>query len=596
MASLPEEQVRERLKAPKHKETLARAVRHQQHLRLHTERYLRREEAQNSFSDFAAWVKTLIPKDKYEMFLSLFRLPVQTVALTERVFAELERVFDGRNASQQFQFLDATAADDWEWYRHDHLGEPDVWRQRIWQVVKSAINSVLVVDLPEQQQAGRPEPYFYTLPVEAVIDYETRDGGSLEWIIFRTREGRVAVFDEAAFRVYEQDKEGNLAGLVRESPHDLGHCPAAFLWTTPLSGDAPDVKASPLSSQLGSLDWLLFFAVSKRHLDLYAPYPIYSAYAADCTFANNETGDYCDGGYLRNRQGHYLFLSDGSLRPCPVCSSRRIAGVGSFIEVPLPKDGQDLRNPVTITTVDRESLDYNTEEEQRLTEAIFAGVTGKSGEVQQKEALNEQQVTSSFETQRNFLLALKANLERAMTFVDDTICRLRYGSEYVTCNINLGTEFYLYSASELQEMYKTAKEAGASDARLDALSDLLIETENRNNPVMRQRMYILKQLEPYRHMTMDELTALQGQSVVDPLQFIVKMNFSAFIDRFERENINITEFGSQLPFARKITIINKQLNSYAQEQLDRIRGNQPAAGAADGDRGTDRAPVGGGQQ
>jgi hypothetical protein len=113
---------------------------------------------------------------------------------------------------------------------------------------------------------------------------------------------------------------------------------------------------------------------------------------------------------------------------------------------------------------------------------------------------------------------------------------------------------------------------------------------------MRQRMYILKQLEPYRHMTMDELTALQGQSVVDPLQFIVKMNFSAFIDRFERENINITEFGSQLPFARKITIINEQLNSYAQEQLDRIRGNQSAAGAADGDHRTDRQPVGDGQQ
>jgi hypothetical protein len=582
MALLDERTVRELTKAPKHKETLSKAAAHQGHLRLHTERYLRPDEASVPFSAFTSWVRRLIPKDKYETFLSLFRLPVQTVPLTERIYAELERVFDGRNAAQQFQFLDATDGDDWEWYRHDRLGEPDVWRQRIWPAVKTSINAFLVVDLPTEQHTGRPEPYFYTLPVEAVIDYETRDGGNLDWIIFRTRDGRVAAFDAEAMRLYDVDKDGNVAGLAEERRHGLGYCPATFLWATPLTAERPDVKSSPISSQLGNLDWLLFFSVSKRHLDLYAPYPIYSAYAADCTYQNNETGDYCDGGYLRNAQGHYRFLSDGSLMPCPVCSSKRIAGVGSFIEVPLPKEGQDLRNPVTITTVDRESLDYNTAEQQRLAEEIFQGVTGKTGDVQQKEAMNERQVTSSFETQRNVLLGLKANLERAMTFVDDTVCRLRYGSSYATCNINLGTEFYLYSAEELQTLYETAKTAGASEARLDAIADLLIETENRNNPIARQRMYILKQLEPYRHRTIEELTSGTATEVVGREELVIKLNFSAFIDRFERENINITEFGSQLPFARKIAIINEQLHSYAQEQLDRIRGNQPAAGGGDG--------------
>lgn len=288
-------------------------------------------------SEFLDWVRKLIPKDKYNIFLSLFKFPTQNIELTEKIFEELERVFDGRNSAVNYQFLDSTLADDWEWYKHDILNEPNVWKSKGWATMKTAINSVLVVDIPTEQMEERPAPYFYFLGIDKVIDFKAK-GESLEWIIFKQPDNKIAAFDDEFMRLFEVDDKGKVGELITETKHGLGYCPAKFFWSTPLSREQPDIKKSPLSSQLGNLDWLLFFRVSKRHLDLYAPYPIYSAYAADCSFRNNATGDYCDGGYLRNIKGEYKMLRDGSVERCPVCSEKRIAGWGHLSKCQFPRE------------------------------------------------------------------------------------------------------------------------------------------------------------------------------------------------------------------------------------------------------------------
>lgn len=532
----------------------------------------------SSFTDFAGWVETLIPKDKYAIFLSLFKFPTQNIELTDEIYKELERVFDGRDSAVNYQFIDSTLKDDWEWYRSDILGDPEVWKSKGWAAFKTAINSVLIIDLPQMQTTERPEPYFYFLGIEKVIDFSTK-GETMEWIIFKQPDNKIAAFDDEFMRLFEVDDKGKVGNLITEIKHGLGYCPAKFFWTTPLSEENPDIKKSPLSPQLGNLDWLLFFRVSKRHLDLYAPYPIYSAYKANCNFRNNETGDYCDGGFLRNIEGKYKMLRDGTVERCPVCSQKRIAGAGSFIEVPIPTaDKPDLRNPITITTIDKNSLDYNVNEEKRLADEIYSKVTGKGGEVQQKESINEMQVTANFESKKNVLLNIKTNFEKAQKFVDDTICLLRYGNSFLSSSINWGTEFYLYSVEDLQKIYNEAKKSGASEARLDMIADQIIATENRNNPLQMQRMYLLKQLEPYRHLTLSELQGLASKQLIDPILMIIKINFATFVDRFERENINIIEFGSMLSLDKKISIINQKLIDYAKEQQSNISAGQTGGG------------------
>lgn len=563
-------QIKQILQKPTKRQVIQKAVNMQRRLRFHTETNIAVSDINQPTTLFLDWVKSLLPKDKFNIFLQLFKFPLPTPAVVEDVYRELERVFYSRNSSSSYQFTDSELAEDWSQYKKNNLNEPEVWKTTGWKRMQVSPNSILVVDLPQVQTSLRPEPYFYWLEIDAVIDYQTfrLDENQFEWLIFKQPEHRIAVFDDTSIRVYQLNEKNEIQSLISEAKHDLEYCPARFFWSTQLNEKNKDLKKNPITKELSNLDWYLFFALSKQHLDLYAPYPIYSAYEADCNFENNETGDYCDGGFLRNAKGEYKILNDGTVERCPCCSEKRIAGPGSFLEVPVPNQSEgvaDMRNPVQITTIDKDSLDYNVNECARLKNEIVISVVGSGGTVSEKEAINETQVTANFESKTSVLNALKTNFELAQKFVEDTVCKLRYGGAFISSSVNWGTEFYVFTVTELYSKYKQAKENGASNSELDAISQQILEVEYRNNPLVLQRMLILKQLEPYPHKTLDEVLKLYEKELLNENLVKLKINFSTLVEKFERENINIIEFASNKPMREKIDIINKKLLEYVTE-------------------------------
>lgn len=563
-------QIKQILQKPTKRQTIQKAVNMQRRLRFHTETNVAVSDINQPTTIFLDWVKHLLPKDKFNIFLQLFKFPLPTPAVVEDVYRELERVFYSRNSSSSYQFTDSELAEDWSQYKKNNLNEPEVWKTTGWKRMQVSPNSILVVDLPQVQTSLRPEPYFYWLEIDAVIDYQTSklDENQFEWLIFKQPEHRIAVFDDTSIRVYQLNEKNEIQSLISEAKHDLGYCPARFFWSTQLNEKNKDLKKNPITKELSNLDWYLFFSISKQHLDLYAPYPIYSAYEADCNFENNETGDYCDGGFLRNTKGEYKILNDGTVEKCPCCSEKRIAGPGSFLEVPIPNQSEgvaDMRNPVQITTIDKDSLDYNVNECARLKNEIVISVVGSGGTVSEKEAINETQVTANFESKTSVLNALKTNFELAQKFIEDTVCKLRYGNAFISSSVNWGTEFYVFTVTELYSKYKQAKENGASNSELDAISQQILEVEYRNNPLVLQRMLILKQLEPYPHKTLDEVLKLYEKKLIDEKLVKLKINFSTLVDKFERENINIIEFASNKPLREKIDIITNKLLEYVTE-------------------------------
>ena len=591
--ALSVEEIRKRTSEQPRRNIIKLAVMHQNRLRLHSEvvpstpalaswSYRGRQLAVNqplmhghegitlALNDFMAMVENLIPKDKFEVFKTLFRFPVITNEVLAVCYDKLSRIFDGRDPAFSYQFANTELRDDWEWYRQEKLGEQNIWQSKGWDFFKTQINSVLIVDLPQEQEAGDryPQPYFYWLPIMDVIDYKADpQSGAMEWIMFRQDGDKIAVIDDASYRIFNS-KDGTIGELESEAAHDLGYCPARFFWNEPVSLDKPDIKESPVTKELDRLDWYLFFAISKRQLDTYGNYPIYWGYEQSCDFHNDETGDYCDGGFLKDKQGHWHYDSNGLLMPCPVCSQKRLVGAGSFIEVPVPHvdEGQpDLGQPVGMLAVDSESLKYNQEEEKRLRTDLITAIVGTNEEITTRDALNEQQIKANFESQSTVLKRVKKGFEEAQKFVDDTCCRLRYGKAFLSSSINYGTEFYLFASDELRERYKKAKEAGMSEADLDALLQQIIETEYRHNPQMMQRMIILSDLEPYRHLTRNEVQGLYEKSLIPVEDLLIKFNFADFIKRFERENMNIIEFGAETDYDKKIGIIKEQLKAYASE-------------------------------
>lgn len=570
------EELSERLRRNRKSATLDRARLHQARIKFHT---VKRVTAWNApylsvpLTQFLAMVENILPHDKFVLFKTLFRYPIKTNEITDVCFDKLSRIFDGRNPVFNYQFSTSEDRDDWEAYRTNVLHEPQVWQTKGWEFFRSEINSVLIVDVPREQEGDRPEPYFYWLPIDDVIDYEADPtSGVMKFIVFRRR-GSIIVLDDTSYRVWaDKRNNGKIYGLPEvEALHNLGYCPARFFWNEPISIDEPDIKASPLSGVLESLDWFEFFHISKRQLDLMGAYPILSGYEQSCDYSNAENGDVCDGGFLRDRQGNYRLDMAGLLMRCPKCGNKRIVGAGSFIEIPVPNSEQgqpDLRNPVQMLMVDRNALDYNVEEEKRLREEIITAVVGQDEIVTNRDAFNEQQVRANFESVTTVLNKVKKGFEAAQKWVDETVCRLRYGDYFISASISYGTEFFLYSPDDLRNQYKAAKEAGASESELDAMHRRILEAEYRNDPTQMRRMMVLADLEPYPHLTRDEAITMMEKGLIDPATLSVKLNFPALIRRFERENMNVLAFGSDIDYARKIDNITAELRRYATEALN----------------------------
>jgi hypothetical protein len=167
------------------------------------------------------------------------------------------------------------------------------------------------------------------------------------------------------------------------------------------------------------------------------------------------------------------------------------------------------------------------------------------------------------------LARLAANFELIDTWTLSTICKLRYRDQFVKAKRSYGDEWFLQSEYDQVESYKMAKDSGLPLYDLRSRRMLLTESKFKNNPKEREEHYILSQLEPYPDLTVEELrkTIIELAGVeVDTSQMVldlqVKINFNNFIDRFEREQTNIINFGSALDFSRKIQIIKETIYSY----------------------------------
>ena len=573
---LSREKISSELLKPSKRSEIEYAKAQQDWIKFHTDTNLEEVKSGMPYLKFRTFVKSQLPEDKFLVSMNNLKFPLPTNAITESIFTKLSKIFDGRNPAFNYQFHNTHERDDWEWYRQEVLGEPNVWSQKAWRYFQTEINCVMIVDMPMEDKGDRyPQPYFYFLPISDVFSYKVNNRTkNMDWIMFKSDydgEKRLVVIDEQSYRTFAY-KGTTLGELLSDNPHNLGYCPARFFWSEPLSLSRPDIKRSPLSKELSALDWYLFKSLGVKHLDTYASYPIYSAFEEECDYVDKD-GNTCRKGYLQKPSGEYVTDLNGNPVPCPLCKGKKnLAGAGSFITVPVPVEGQpDLRKPVDITTIDRKSLDYNVEEIKRLETKIINSCVGVDNTILNETSLADKQVDASFESKDNVLNRIKMGFEEAQEWVDTTCCLLRYGSAFISAHISYGNEFYTLTAEALQARYTKAKEGGASEAELDALRTQMLETMYRHNPMMLQRMLILNDIEPFKHRTLEEVAGMLEKGLIEPEDYMLKADFMGFVQKFERENDNILEFGIAIPYSEKITNIQTTLKDYAKRAVSPSR-------------------------
>lgn len=569
------------IKSPVNADAIRAAREHEDRLVFHCEPVLdTKYMPQFAIQQFFEWVESFLPKDKVKRFKQLLTLPVDTVESTKAIFDELSKFLNAQDRYINFQFTaDAISADFNDYLAR--LNDANFWRQHGMQSLATRINSMLVVDCPDVQLSMRPEPYYYFVDIhnirDAVLEQRT---GRVEYIIFdRLTDKAVIVIDDEFYRVFVKPEHSDDYILTAEAAHSvysdtgevldgLGYCPVTSFYSNPIYNGKRLNNRGPVTDVLGKLNWLLFWRTSKKYLDLYGAWPIIVTYKSECTYRDAK-GEPCHDGYIVGQEWDGTRYIDTN-KPCPACTAKETIGPGSYWEVDAPADKDDvdlLKQPVTIVEVSNDKLEYGVSEIERLESEVYLDCVGYDGEVMGDQAVNSSQVKANFESKEAVLDGIKAQFERAHKFVMDTVCRLRYGSYFAGSVVDYGTEYFLKSSEDLTKEYDESKKAGMPNYYLATLRDQVRRTRFRNNPQQMQRDDILSHLEPYPDLTPEQLVALQINTM-DPLGYIVKLNFYSFIKRFETEQTDVSNFGSLMPLKNKIQLITQKLQDYARQKQD----------------------------
>lgn len=555
--ALLKEQIQEILKNPPQRSQLTRAIRNEQRLRFHAEESLSREEASPYLYDFDNWVARILPADKFKMFQTIMEFPLYSNELIKAIAEEYQKVYDSQNSSFTYEFSNENAESDLKAYLNDIDFWQD-WKENSSEAMLKAINSILIIDMPEAGEETKP--YYYFQSIDSVIDVAINKDGLIKYLIIEQGD-ELFVIDELRYSVYNARDKRNLIELL-SVPHPLGYCPATFFWSETVKRKEPLIKRSPLTPALNNLNWLLYFETARRCLETYAAYPVDITFKENCSYFFEEGGEsyHCVGGIIN--------LPSGSIMECPVCSKSKFVGPGTLFRVPTPrsKDDPNLLDAFKRIPADTPSLDYCQSRSTELWEEIFYDCVGSDTSVIDNQAINKDQVRAHFASQDNIINNLKVNLEIAHTFLIDTMARLRYGTAYISCSINYGTEFYSKTTGEAVQEYKDSKLAGVPQYFLNYKRGIIDNISTKGNDSDAERLTILKNIEPFIDLSLNECKGL-GLDTSNREQFLLKADFSRLILKFESEYGSIIEFGRLIDYKTKIDRIYQKLIDYVRKEF-----------------------------
>lgn len=531
------------------------------------------DELQEDSSIFLEWVGRILPTEKMESWKTLFQAPCETNELTESIFGELSRVFNADNPRTAHNFTDSKDSEDYEEFLTEKKTSK-FWQNEYWKEIQTHQNSYIITDLPTKQTTPRPEPYFYIVDIHCLIDIEVNIEGTVEYIAYWLSPGKVMVIDELSWKVYEIPREGeeetydlDKAILQSEVFHNLGRTPAQPVYFNPISKETTLVSHNPISKSLGALDWLLFFKISKKDAETSVPYPIFVTYT-EAENSESETREKETMDYGMTLPDGVEFVPYSQINPGPK-NKRKFNGPGTLIQVDPPKDSSDsdlMRNPVQVIVPSTESLEYIDTQIDKRDAEIFSNCVGKDGDVVNDQAVNELQVEGTYESKKNILKKIASRIERVMKFQYEIMGLLRYGKRFKSSDVSLGDEWYLTTIQTKQEDYKLAKATGMPSYEIGNQLHGLWKDKYRDQPDILSRNQILYQIEPFPSLTIEQVAELVGKGLADETKFLLKVDFESYVQRFEREQMPVTVFGSSLAPANKIRIITDKLLEYAKEE------------------------------
>ena len=521
-------------------------------------------EQEIGWSEIKLAIRNSVTPEKYNRVLNFFSYPLAIVSIADDILGDLNRVFNGRNANFNVHYPNKRAEQSGSALLMDL--NPREYIEKVGsKVFKCKPQTIIVVD---KDQKGKP--YFVTVTTEKLIGYElTKDKKHFKYVIFEHSKGvdelgeykKIAFYDDEFYRVVEV--RNNAYSLVLESPHNLKYCPARWFIDESLNTKDDIKRYAPLSSVLGSMsEWQQFHAYS-YYAEHYGVFPVIEYAAAVCE------NEYCTNGKVQYP------LENGEMSTptdCTTCTANKFAGAGTSIKINprIDNDENDASGYFKFISPPTQNLEFEQEKQNKRENFIKVTITGFN-DVMNKEAVNADQVRSLMEDRKKPLLKLAGICNRLHKWLVKTALKLALDVE-VYCHANYGTEWFLLTESQIQELFVGAKTAGLPESEIDQIYKLLIETKYKGDPATVRKLMIENNLNPAPYNTLEECYKKleKGVMVLDDLY--IKANFTKFVSKFERENGGLVDFATDLSFEQKIEIIYNTFKTYVKNETKNDKG------------------------
>jgi len=545
------------------KEVLNRAITTEKRIRLHT---VGTQDHSTYFDEWLRTVKEILPDNKFDTFVRLIGEPVPTLTLSEQIFDELAKIFEASNPSRKLTFTEDSSKHANEFKNYFDVDK--FFKKEVYDRLKVAPNSFLVVDTKLELLNDKAQPITYFVNLEAIVDVDVNRDGSTKYILFRTTDDRIVGIDDEAYYVFE--KFNNTYRTVDGYPSVHGlkdrlgrpYTPAFLIYPDFLNATDNISVNSPLTKALGNLEWLLFWSVSKRYLDLYAPFPIYVSYDEQC---NYNDGQYvCSDGWLTDTSSDAEEPTRKT--PCPKCSKQRMFGAGTEVTVPAPqsKDEPNLLDAINVIPAEKASIEYVTAEKTRLEQEIYYSILGKTSQPLETFSQSVSQLDLSTESRKAVLIGMKERFEEVQNKVTYTMCKLMFGELFVDSYTNYGDNYFLTTAEQETKSFKALKDAGAPEGILHSNLERIIATTYKTSPSTALLNQVYLEVEPYQTMSIENVTKLVSSNMIPKKRGLAKIHFTDFVEEFEAEHqgiVSLIELG-ELSKDDVVKSIKRQLNQY----------------------------------
>ncbi|GAB2582406.1 hypothetical protein [Spirosoma areae] len=521
-------------------------------------------------------------EEKFKRFCSLLNYPLPSSRLIDKGADEYAKAFNAEDRYVDFEFSsDNLKADASEFL--DAIKFDDWLTKNLFNQCLRASAAIWIVDLPaEPNLTGFATPELLLREVGGLTDLFTDKRGDVTAVIYpisplRDETGqkitakRWAVLDDESYRVLIERDGQNGATVQFTNYHELGRCPANWIWHDRLDENKPLRIQSPLHAIFSDLDDLVIGNVFRQHVDLYASFPILWSFKTRCGYETPDRESSCNNGLItvpsKDENGSDCRVS----APCPVCAKKKPIGPGSWLEVPPPVDNlsANLSTPAGFINADRTLLDYNVEKLDALKKDILEALTGDSNNVDQtKDAVNADQVQARFESRKAILSYWASHLQQTHAECLSVLFSLRYGPSFISLAVDYGTEFHLLNPAQAIADYDAARKANLPMYQLAIRRERIDKLLAGANEAKMTRLDMLAQLEPYPDLPLALVPV--GSDAWE-----LKANFSQYIARFETENMGLDLFGKGKPLPTRLSNITQILYQYVNDGKSRREVPEP---------------------